>query len=218
MPVPGGSRCLLPPAAPSDAERLASSAASPSLRRSCDGHNDAGRSVCVRGISARWIPGRPSHGGGVSAVLTCLCFQSGSPCLSVSCAPRAAERGLWFLGARPPAAPARPLTAPARPRVPLPLPASPPFGRAGHVLQGIGERKGTCREKRLCHTKFLAISGRTGGQRRAGQSPGDPAGCPLPAEPQGVPSSACARPAHSYTPTPAPLQSLTVHSELAEQF
>lgn len=62
------------------AKRLASSARLPLAAHSCDSNNYAGRSASICGISTHLIPFRQSQGGGVSVLLTCLCFQ-----MSLSC-------------------------------------------------------------------------------------------------------------------------------------
>lgn len=63
-----------------------SSVRAPCIIRSCHRHNDAGRSAL--GHCCPQDPRRPSHGGGVSAVLTCLCFKS-ALVVSLLCARRA---------------------------------------------------------------------------------------------------------------------------------
>lgn len=63
---------------------------SPSPHHSCG--SNKGRSVSLCGVSTRLIPLRQSRGGGVSASLTCLCFE-----ISLSCSRPAAST--------PPAAP-----------------------------------------------------------------------------------------------------------------
>lgn len=57
---------------------------SPSPHHSCG--SNKGRSVSLCGVSTRLIPLRQSRGGGVSASLTCLCFE-----ISLSCSRPAAS-------------------------------------------------------------------------------------------------------------------------------
>lgn len=62
------------------AKRLASFARLPLATHSCDSNNYAGRSSSICGTSTHLIPFRQSQGGGVSILLTCLCFQMSCSC------------------------------------------------------------------------------------------------------------------------------------------
>lgn len=135
------------------AKRLASSARLPLAAHSCDSNNYAGRSASICGISTHLIPFRQSQGGGVSVLLTCLCFQMSLSCCrsAVSIPPGCsvlrtaqclhqltATCGLAAAGGSVPTLPTRmgrgtPLTPRSPQGTPLP---------SGHVQRGKRERRG----------------------------------------------------------------------------